>query len=1014
VKRASLVVLRLVAVALAFLAIFRPELLGLKSSLFGDVDVVEVLTKMREVSQSGLGWFVFCMFCATSVKLAGIFSGIIRWKILLRGQGLQMPFWYMTYQWFMGRFIGLLLPGTLGLDGYRLVESSLYTKEVEKCTAVIAVEKLTGIIALALLVFLTFPLGFKFFPINKALLFIIMGVLFCGVTVSLLLLLNPRVIQVLCAVLPVPAKLRNMVNRLGVAVTAYSGSRASLLLALFFALCVHLGMCFMYFFTFLGLRAENVSISDIFFVSPLVITASVLAFTISGLGVREGIFSLILGSTAGGATTVLGGHLGLWSGEIVPFVLSIPLLIFGKRPDRAQLEADIAKVRAMGGGGDMVMHLKPEEVQAYRGKVYSCVAVGIISGLVAGAFVGLGECAWLWKSLGGLPETGLFTWGPLAYGLMFIPAGLGVAGALLFIYLLADRFAPWKFTGALSFSGALLVGTLVIGAFRLKRDVLAGHVGGLGDYLPVLILALGAGLCGFALFYAKTLTWARLFKEKPSVMIGLGLSAYVIMVLVGAVAGAVLAPSVEEQTFTPAAQSQGPNIILIGIDTLRADALRIYNPDAPANLPALEAFAGDSVVFEKSSAQASWTKPAFATLFTGLYPSTHTAVSKVSVLPESVDTLAERLRLGGYYTQGFANNPNILRLFGFAQGFEGYTELKPTLYFGATPSSAKLSLYEVLRKGRQKILGKIPLLGKRLGRMVVTDFYQPAERVTQEGLDWLDKAPQGDAPFFLFLHYMDPHDPFMDPEAPGGGYARARMEHPDADLATAMRAAYDGEITHLDTYLGTLFEGLKARGLYDDTVILLVGDHGEEFMEHGGWWHGYTLYEEMTHVPLVLKLPGNDQGGMRNTDLARQVDVAPTLLHLADVPIPEVMPGLPLYDVSGIFTNATIGYAYAENDFEGNALRAVRTKDEKLIEALSLNERYTELTDPLELYDLNTDPGEQNNRVDEAAYVDQKSTLQQTMVDYQKVCSENAAEPQGITEIDSDISEQLDALGYIE
>ena len=341
-KKLIFFVAKLGMVGALFTLIFRPDLLGFDEGLFGGVRVVDVLREMRKVSGTGWGVFVFWMACATGVKFAGITCGIIRWKLLLRGQGLRMPFWLMAYQWFMGRAVGLVTPGTIGLDGVRLVESARHTREPIKCATVIAIEKLTAIISLSLLVITTFPLGFRYLKINVPMLAVIMAMLACGVIGSLLLLLNPRIIQVCVAVLPVPGKLRRIVNRLGDAVTAYAGSRTSLLLAVLFGVGVHLGTCATFQCTFMAIRAQNASVADIFFVGPLMITASVLAFTVSGLGVREVAFGLVLGPTAGTATAILGGHLELWAGEIIPFILSIPLLLLGGG-FRGKARADLAR-----------------------------------------------------------------------------------------------------------------------------------------------------------------------------------------------------------------------------------------------------------------------------------------------------------------------------------------------------------------------------------------------------------------------------------------------------------------------------------------------------------------------------------------------------------------------------------------------------------------------------------------------------------------------------------------------
>src|SRR5690606_12072005 len=196
----------------------------------------------------------------------------------------------------------------------------------------------------------------------------------------------------------------------------------------------------------------------------------------------------------------------------------------------------------------------------------------------------------------------------------------------------------------------------------------------------------------------------------------------------------------------------------------------------------------------------------------------------------------------------------------------------------ARPSSEKVVIYDVLRKVVQVFNAKF-----RGGRIVITDFYQPAENVTDTVLGWLDGSERpADAPFFLFMHYMDPHDPFRDPERPGKGYARVQMANPDPEkYLDAFKRSYIYEIEHLDTHAGRFLDGLKERGLYENTLIVFTSDHGEEFFEHGGWWHGLSLYDEQIGVPLVMKLPGNALAGRYASELTRHVDLAPTVAAVA-------------------------------------------------------------------------------------------------------------------------------------
>lgn len=1007
-KRIVVYGLKLCIVIGLFVLIFRPETFGL-AGLFGDVAPLDVWNALREASSTGPAAFFFWMACATVVKLLGITSGIIRWRLLLAGQGLRIPVVYLAYQWFMGRAIGLVLPGTIGLDGFRLIESSRYTREVVKCTTVIAVEKLTGIIALSFLVFITFPLGFKYLQFNPVLLAGIMGCLLLGVVCSLLLLLNPRVIQVLAAIVPVPSFARGLINKLGRAATAYSTAKGSLLAALFFGLLVHLGTCSKYFFTFMAIRATDVSVSDIFFVSPLMITASVLAFTISGLGVREIAFGLVLGATTGHAVAILGGHLGLWAGEIVPFALSVPLLLFGGKPskssikeDREYVEENLAENQA-----ELKPLLSPEETARYRKGVVSMLCCGALTGLLAGALIAFLESFWIGWRLETLADWGLLPWGVACYGLLFAGLGLAVAAGLLFLALLFDRFPSWPVTAALTYALTFAPGALVIGVFRFQRDMLAGHALTSKHYLMIACLSFGAAILLGVIAYLKCAGLRRYLRMGMPAFTAACLAGWMLLWGISYALSAYLTPPRESAVFAPEKTSNGPNILLCAIDALRADYLRLYDPDAAAVTPNLDAFSKDAILFRQAFAQASWTKPSFGTMFTGLYPEAHGATSKTASLSPSVDTLAGLLQAGGYYTKGFSNNPNTTKVFGMHRGFVDYVDLKPEPLFHATASSTHLSLYGLLRKVFMVVEGKL-----RRGRLRVTDFYQPAEVISATALDWFDSGdvPEN-TPFYLYLHYMETHDPFMDHTTPGIGYARARMEDPDpGQFLEPMRDAYISEIEFLDKQLGVLFEGLKQRGLYDSTAIVFVSDHGEEFFDHQGWWHGQTLYEELLRVPLLIKLPKSLRGGEASDDMARLIDLAPTMLQVAGLPPGPAMSGRPLCDPSGVFTNADIVYSYAHNDFEGNLQQGVRSRDRALIKANEDNPRGVA---PVELYDMTSDPTQQHNLAQSPEHQDEVVQLDEIISDFLRLIHENAPEPGAAVEIDPNLQQQLEALGYL-
>jgi arylsulfatase A-like enzyme len=1034
--------LKLGVVAALFTLIFDPAFYGLPEDTFGGITPQQLWEELKKLDLAHAApWFAF----AAVAKLCGIFAGIIRWRILLRGQGVHIPFWYLVVCWFWGRAIGTFLPGTLGLDGYRLVESSRYTGEVVKCTTVIFVEKLTGFIALFTLVFFTLPLAQHVLggKINMVVMGVVLAILAGFILVSLLLLLQPRVIQVVAAVLPLPGKVKAVVNKLGSAVTAYGSNRSSLFAALFFGLLVHVGMVFMYFGTATALKAQDTDLLDILFASPLIIVGSVFAPTVSGVGVREIVMTTVLGPTAGEAKAFLFGHLGLWFDSLVPLILSLPLLLFTTRPDRARLQGDIEKLREQSARQHVRRaHLSLDEIGEYRGRVFGTILSGLFAGLLAGAIIGLAEAGYLYRYFSdGLPEVQSFFWAPIAYGLIFAAAGVGVSAGLLFLYLLFDRFAKGIFTLAISFGATLAVGAGIIGMFRYGRDFLAEQGMGMQDFARVGLFALGVGMAGMALLYFLTVIAGRLSGRNGYVMMALGCAAFSGLVGGGYLAAERLQPVLPEPSFTPAAQpATGPNVFLIAIDTLRADHLKAFNPEAPTTTPNFDALSRDAVTFRNAYSQASWTKASFGTIFSGLYPECHTATGKASSLPDGVETVAELMQAGGYYTQGYSNNPNIMSAFNYDQGFVEYVDLKPSYLFGGTRSVFDLSMYQVLRKVRSVFISKIPnflatpkgitLFHQRFElpnttipvhalkpKIIVTEYYQPAEVVTDTALGWLDsgRVPKGN-PLFLFTHYMDPHDPFMDPDSPNGGWARNMMgDKMDPEkFREPMHKAYIREIEHLDIHLGRFIAGLKERRLYDNSLIVLTADHGEEFCEHGGWWHGQTLYNEQIHVPMMVKLPGNVNAGTGNVFIARNLDLAPTILQAAGLAKGSMMQGQPLFDTNGTAINQSIGYSYAENNFEGIVLQSVsNATGGKVIKANEGNKRGLA---PVSLFDLSTDPTEQTNRAGDTTLAGIETELL-NLIDgaYAAKCEQGAVEPSAPAPAAAggETQEQLESLGYL-
>jgi arylsulfatase A-like enzyme len=602
--------------------------------------------------------------------------------------------------------------------------------------------------------------------------------------------------------------------------------------------------------------------------------------------------------------------------------------------------------------------------------------------------VGLGEAAIVIaeRHLGLDPS--LLFFALLFYGGIAALIGLGMGIVLSFV--------TRDGTVAFGLSGAVVLAALVtiIGRFRVFRDVFNETFDG-APLTPMQFqlasLASAVALLVLGFFVLRTLARRQGAIASPVAVLG----ALVALVVVCRAAMALHAPTAPKpEHVAVGAPGKGPNVILIVVDTLRADHLSAYGYKK-SQTPTIDGLATDGTRFAHAYSQASWTRPSFGTIFTSLYPSSHRAIHKSDALPDAVVTLAEVMQGAGYATVGFANNINVAPLFGFQQGFDQYVFLEPEFFFGATEAAAQLTVYNTLRLVRERFISQ---------KKYVENYYQPADVVVRHGADWLD-ARDPKRPFFMFLHFMEPHDPYFVHPYNGEAYARVANPNPDPSLADKYRDAYDGAIRFLDAELAKLFADLKAKGIYDDALIVLTADHGEEFHEHGGWWHGTTLYDEQIGVPLIVKAPKGGPTGVVNDAMVSSLDIAPTIIAGAGVAVPKQMVGKPLGLGAG--APAPRDHSFAESELEGNALQAYRSGGMKVIHANAGNPRGLP---EHQLFDVANDPGEQRDLIATQTDVANKLTADMTAV--QSHAESVAVESTG-TAIDAASEERLRALGYV-
>jgi arylsulfatase A-like enzyme len=382
------------------------------------------------------------------------------------------------------------------------------------------------------------------------------------------------------------------------------------------------------------------------------------------------------------------------------------------------------------------------------------------------------------------------------------------------------------------------------------------------------------------------------------------------------------------------------NVILIAIDTLRADHLGCYGYKKQTS-PYIDKLARDSILFKRTMAQNPWTLPSFASLFTSLYPSQHLAGLTIKSLENQFVTLPEILKEHGYYTIAFTGGGYLSESFGFSQGFDSFNAFNPPIVNGVVPPET-----------------------------VHTDI----KRVVKGAISWLLKSTE--KKFFLFLHSYEPHSPYFPPSQyvyffdgkykgpitgdiwhdigiiPGKLDSRFKAI-PPRDLRRLI-SLYDAEIRYMDDQIGKLIRTLKYLNLYDKSLIIFTSDHGEEFFDHGAWEHGHSLYNELLYVPLIIKLPYSSKKGIEISTVARLIDIMPTILHVLGIKKEYPFQG------QSLLNSQKNRLAFAQSYPQPN-LMAVQEDNLKLI--INLDNKQ------MELYDLQSDPAETKNILSEKRFV---------------------------------------------
>jgi arylsulfatase A-like enzyme len=392
-----------------------------------------------------------------------------------------------------------------------------------------------------------------------------------------------------------------------------------------------------------------------------------------------------------------------------------------------------------------------------------------------------------------------------------------------------------------------------------------------------------------------------------------------------------------------------PNLVFVLVDTLRADGLAVYG-GPPDLMPELNAIAAQSLVFQNVLANATWTRPSVASLFTGLLPEEHGAVDRGDALSHDRVTLAELLSERGYTTAAFVSNFGAVgRSVGFAQGFQEFREI--------TSSTMKAR----------------------------------AEQVNQEVADWLASRRErsgADAPVFLYVHYLDPHAPYLS-----GGPLEPKTRR-------QARQGYLAELRYFDQHIRRLVDRIDQE-LGGTTYVFLTSDHGAEFGEHGEGGHGHSLYPEVLHLPALLRTPSAEVGTI--SEALEERDFFELLLRLAESPALDVRQWArhAARDMryASIYSTTTL-FGFQRPYLREVAMRAVEQGGAMAI--------WSGYGPTYELYDLERDPGARVNLVEREP--DRLERMRRTLDELPAHWSR----PVPVDNLSSATEEQLRALGYIE
>lgn len=643
---------------------------------------------------------------------------------------------------------------------------------------------------------------------------------------------------------------------------------------------------------------------------------------------------------------------------------------------------------------------------------------GLLTGAAIGCLTGLLEVTALLPKTGGtainflIPAMGF-------YGTVWAVLAVGFGVTLFVIARLFNKpvtagepLTRWYLAVLIPLS------LFIVGGGHINMWFLPASTDWRSLLFDAIYLLMNVWLGSWLYHHGVSRTWRFLRRCSPRLWLAL---------VAGALVGGVLTGSLSiwnrhriAQSAHRSAVGSGPNVLLIAIDALRPDHLSGYGYHRRTS-PNLDQLAQEGVLFTNAFANSSWTKASVATILTSLYPSAHGANQMAAGVPPALLTLPEALQTHGYATGVFSANSFVSPLFGFAQGVDRFHYKEVSVF-------KQFILGQILRKFRKhsSLINRLyvgleePEALSRSGRQKATT----APGLRDTFLNWIDRL--NGKPFFAYFHYMETHTPYTAPspfnalfrtgsQAPYqvpapisiGFHPFLKSEPIPSPQFDTLMAHYDAAIAYVDHVLGELFRALRDRGLYERTIVIVTADHGEEFYDHGSWGHGKSLFNELIHVPLIVRYPPVFPRGNVSIQTARHVDLMPTILDLCDISVSSFMEGRSLVSIvrgnpEAVSDSPPI---YSEVFYAGSSARAVRVGRFKLIEArLHSQEAWL-------LFDLEQDPSEQRPLDVNTHPMGQE--LKQLLASFRERTHRMAVAPKAV-HIDQETQDELRALGYLQ